>query len=107
MSATLMLVLLLACPLVGALCAIHGQYTRAWQVLFGAVVGAAIGDVILRVGSRYVTPSMMSADGARVIIWPAEISWSDRLISNVVLLTIALIVGGFVLLVRRFASPPN
>jgi hypothetical protein len=99
--------LLIGCPLIGALCALVANYRRWWQVLFGAVAGVAIADVIIRVGSKYAIRSAMTGQAVGVTIWSAEVDWSSRAISSAILLAIALAVGGLVLVVRRFASPPN
>ena len=107
MSSTLSAVLFIGCALIGALCAIYGQYARAWQVLFGAVVGVAVADVIFRVWSKYTIRSAMSGTAVGVVAWSTDTDWSGRLIANVMPLALALVVGGLVLLVRRFTIRPN
>ena len=107
MSTAVSITLFVACPLIGTLCAIYGRYTRPWQVLFGAVVGAAVADVIFRVCSKHTIGLAMSGKATGVVVWSTDIDWSGRLIWNTILLTFALGVGGLVLLVRRFAPPPT
>ena len=107
MPTALIATLFVACPLIGALCAIYGQYTRAWQVCFGAMVGAAVADVIFRIWSKYIIQSAMTGQAVGVVVWSTDVDWSARLTSNVILLTIALVVGGVVLLIRQFAIRPN
>ena len=107
MSTALSVALFIACPLIGALCALLGHYTRWWQVLFGAVVGATVADVIFRISSRYIIQLAMSGKPMGVVVWSTDVDWSGRLISNAILLTIALVIGGLVLLVRRLAFSPN
>ena len=107
MSSTLAATLFIACPLIGAVCALFGQYTRWWQVLFGAVVGAAVADMIFRTISTRLIQSAMSGKAVGVVVWSTDVDLSNRLIGNAILLAIAVIVGGFVLLVHRFAARPN
>jgi hypothetical protein len=107
MSTTLSVVLFVGFPLIGALCAIFGQYARPWQVLFGAVAGAAVADVIFGIVSKHTIRSAMSGQAVGVVIWSTEIDWTGHLVAHAMLLTLALVVGGFVLLIRRFATPPN
>lgn len=101
MPTALVTALFIGCPLIGALCALFGNYTRVWQVLFGAVVGIAIADVIVRIGSRYAIRSAMRGEAVGVVAWSTDVDWTSRLISNAILLAMALIVGGVVVLVRR------
>ena len=107
MSTTLTIALFFACPLIGALCAIYGQYTRPWQILFGAVVGITVADVIFRIWSTQIIHSAMSGKAVGVVVWSTEIDWSSRVVANMILLVIALVVGGIVLLVRQFVVRPN
>ena len=107
MSSALTIALLIACPLVAALCAVFGGYTRVWEVLFGAVVGIAIADVVVRAASKAAIRAAMRGEAVGVVAWSTEVDWRSRLISTAILLAMGLIVGGVVLLVRRLVIQPN
>ena len=49
----------------------------------------------------------MNGKAVGVVVWSTDTDWSGRLIANVMPLTLALVVGGLVLLVRRVAIRPN
>jgi hypothetical protein len=73
MSDPLSIGIVIAFPLIGAVCALLGGYTRAWQVLFGAILGMAIADVILRLWSNYIrSPGHLAKNPNVVVAWRTE-----------------------------------
>jgi len=108
MSDALSLGIVIACPIIGAVCALLGGYTRAWQVLFGAIVGMAIADVILKLWSNYIrSPGYLARNPNVVVAWSTDVDWRARLIAYGLLATVALVMGAVVLVVRRFVGSPN
>lgn len=108
-------------PALGALCAIALGYTRLWQIVIGALIGAAVADVAIREWSNHVAERLMHdaldsagvgreavtrspgdlARPSRVIVRATGLGWRDPVVTTTVLITFAAIVGSVVALVRR------
>ena len=92
-------------PVAGALAAIGLRHTRGWQIMTGAVAGAMITDLLLRLWNDHAVAKTLAEGG--VVIVAAGDDWRFRLIAYVVLITFALLVGSLVAVIRRWTVRPE
>jgi len=101
MSTLLGLSPFVAGPALGALSAIALGYTRLWHIILGALAGAAVADVVVRVWSNYAATQALRSGRDVAVARATGLGWHTRMLALTILAGFAALIGATVALVRH------
>lgn len=101
MSTLLGLGIFVGGPVLGARCAIALGYTRLWQIVIGALGGAAVADLVVRAWSNHAATQALRSGRDVVVAGANGLGWRNHVLTFTIVACFAALVGGAVALLRR------